>query len=91
MNDQPYAVEFLAQAMEDLDDLDKSIIQRVLNKLRSLAENFDSVRPEGLTGSLAGLFKLRVGDYRVIYQVDRKNRKLTVHMVGHRKEIYKHR
>ena len=91
MNDQPYAVEFLTKAEEDLDGLDRSLIQRVLNKLRGLAENFDSVKPEGLTGSLAGLFKLRVGDYRVIYQFDRRNRRLTVHMVGHRKEIYKHR
>ena len=91
MIEPPYSVEFLTRAEDDLDGLDKSIIQRVLNRLRSLAENFDSIRPEGLTGSLAGLFKLRVGNYRVIYQVDRKNRSRTVHMVGHRKEIYKHR
>ena len=89
MDKQRYEVEFLSQAEGDLERLERSTIQRVLNKLRSLAEDFDSIRPERLTGSLAGLFKLRVGDYRVIYQVDRRNRRLTVHMVGHRKEIYR--
>ena len=60
----------------------------MLRKLSWLAENFESVKLEPLTGPLAGLFKLRVGDYRVIYQADREKKVLTVRLVGHRREIY---
>ena len=53
-----------------------------------MAENFESIKPETLVGPLAGLAKLRVGDYRVIYEPDRENRLITVQLIGHRKEIY---
>jgi mRNA interferase RelE/StbE len=83
-----YQVELLPQAINDLQRLDKPAAQRVVNKLRWLAENFDAVRPESLVGPLTGLRKLRVGDYRVIYEPDRENRLITVHLIGHRREIY---
>jgi mRNA interferase RelE/StbE len=83
-----YQVEFLPQAINDLQRLDPPIAQRVVNKLRWLAENFDSIRREALAGPLTGLRKLRVGDYRVIYEPDRENRLITVHLIGHRREIY---
>ena len=83
-----YDVEFLPEAAEDLAQLDKAIAQRVLRKLRWLAENLDSLRPEPLSGSFLGLMKLRVGDYRIIYQVDHERNALTIYLVGHRREIY---
>jgi mRNA interferase RelE/StbE len=84
-----YRVEFLPQAINGLRRLDKPVAQRILNKLRWLAENFEAVPSETLMGPLAGLAKLRVGDYRVIYEPDRENRLITVHLVGHRREIYR--
>jgi len=83
-----YQVEFRPRAAEEFERLDQVVAARVLRKLRWLAENFDSVKVEPLTGPLTGLFKLRVGDYRVIYQADRENKVLTVRLVGHRREIY---
>jgi mRNA-degrading endonuclease RelE of RelBE toxin-antitoxin system len=47
-----------------------SIQERVLRKIRWLSENFDDVTPQALTADLSGLFKLRVGDDRVIYAFD---------------------
>ena len=85
-----YQVEFLPQAINDLRRLDKPVAQRVASKLRWLAENFDSIRREALVGPLTKLRKLRVGDYRVIYEPDRENRLITVHLIGHRSEIYHH-
>jgi len=84
-----YRVELLPQAIDDLRRLDKPVAQRILNKLRWLAENFESVASETLMGPLSGLAKLRVGDYRVIYEPDRENRVITVHLLGHRREIYR--
>jgi len=83
-----YKVELLPPAISDLRRLDKLVAQRIINKLRWLAENFESIRPEGLVGPLTGLNKLRVGDYRAIYEADRENRLTTVHLIGHRREIY---
>jgi mRNA interferase RelE/StbE len=83
-----YRVEFLPEAAEDVARLDRAVAQRVFRKLRWLAENLDSLRPEPLSGSLAGLMKLRVGDYRVVYQIDHERNVLTIFLVGHRREIY---
>jgi mRNA interferase RelE/StbE len=86
-----FQVELLPPAINDLQHLDKPVAQRIIHKLRWLAENFESVVPETLAGPFLGLFKLRVGDYRVIYETDRENRLITVHLIGHRKEIYQRR
>ena len=83
-----YQVEFRPRAVKDFEDLDELVADRVLKKLRWLAENFDTIRPEPLAGVFSGLFKLRVGDYRIIYQADREKKLLTVRLVGHRREIY---
>jgi mRNA interferase RelE/StbE len=62
-----YQVRFLPEAAEELASLDKSIAERILKKLKWLAENFTNLTPEPLSGGLKGLFKLRVGSYRVLY------------------------
>jgi len=57
-----YQVEFRPRAAQDFENLDAAVAGRVLKKLRWLAENFDSLKPEPLTGPFTGLFKLRVGN-----------------------------
>ena len=51
-----------------------------------LGENFDDIRHQALSANLSGLFKLRIGDYRVIYSFD--DDFITIHQVGHRRDIY---
>lgn len=41
-----------------------------------------------MTGHLAGFFKLRVGDYRVIYDFNTDEKIITIDRIGHRREIY---
>ncbi len=85
-----YEVEFTPEAEDDLSRLSKSIAQRILNKIRWLAENFEMVTPEPLTGEFKGLYKLRVGDYRVLYTFSQVERKvIIIHLVKHRREVYK--
>ncbi len=62
--------------------------ERILRKIRWLAENFDQITPQPLTGDLAGFFKLRVGDYRVLYDFNLEEKIITIVQVGHRSEIY---
>jgi mRNA interferase RelE/StbE len=81
----------MPEARDDLADLDKPIAQRVFNRLRWLAENLDSITPEPLTGDWKGLFKFRIGSYRALYTINQAERRLTVHLIKHRREVYKKR
>lgn len=63
-----YLVEYEPEALADLEKLRKSVCQRIVNKINWLAENLDQITPQPLTADLSGFFKLRVGDYRVIYE-----------------------
>ncbi len=83
-----YAVDYEPEAVDDLKRLPSNIRKRIVAKINWLAENFDQVQPLSLTANLAGFFKLRVGDYRVIYECDRTIRVITVDRIGHRREIY---
>jgi mRNA interferase RelE/StbE len=85
-----YEVEFTPEAETDLAHLGKPIAQRILKKLRWLAENFETITPEPLTGPWKGLYKLRVGDYRVLYTfAEAERRTIIVHLARHRREVYK--
>ena len=84
-----YHVEFAPNAEADLARLSAPIAQQVLKRLVWLAENFDVIRPAALTGRWQGVFKLRVGDYRVLYTYDRTKQMIIVHFVRHRREVYK--
>lgn len=84
-----YEVNFTSHADSDLRRLDAPIAQRLLTRLRWLAENFDRIRPEALKGEWRDFFKLRVGDYRVLYTFNRTKREIVVHFVRHRREVYR--
>jgi len=84
-----YRVTFTSTAESDLSRLDKPIAIRVLKKLRWLADNLEIITPERLSGELKSAFKLRVGDYRILYTFDRKKHQIIVHFIRHRREIYK--
>ncbi|MCZ8127974.1 MAG: type II toxin-antitoxin system RelE/ParE family toxin [Microcystis sp. LE19-114.1B] len=58
----------------------------MLNKIEWLAINFEQITPLPLTREWSGFYKLRVGDYRVIYEFDRESR--IIIRVGHRSEVY---
>lgn len=84
-----YRVELTSEAAQALRHLDKAIAQRILRRLRWLSENFPSLTPEPLRGPWQGLYKFRVGSYRVLNSIEQDQRLLTIHLIGHRKDIYK--
>jgi len=84
-----YEVEFTARAADELADLPKLIAQRILEKVRWLSENFAAVAPVPLAADLAGIFKLRVGDYRVLYTYDRDPGRIRIERIRHRRDVYK--
>jgi mRNA interferase RelE/StbE len=84
-----YQVRFTSTALEQLEKLEKPFSQRVLKKLKWLAEHFEESNPMPLSGNLKDIFKLRVGDYRALYTFDKAQETILVHFVQHRSEVYK--
>ena len=83
-----YRIEFAPKAQRDFRALDGSVRGRIARRIDSLAENpFPSVIKK-----LAGedeLYRLRVGDYRMLYQVQGKVLVVLIVGVGHRREVYR--
>ena len=69
-----YTVRILKAASRELARFDKPIAMRMVARIRWLAENLDDAKPKALKGELAGLYKLREGDYRIIYEIIRKEK-----------------
>lgn len=84
-----YEVLILDDAESDLEKLDRSIARRIVRRVRWLAEHLDDISPDLLTGKLSGFFKLRVGDYRVIYRVIKSENLIVIHRIGLRREVYR--
>jgi mRNA interferase RelE/StbE len=84
-----YRVRLLDAATKELAKLDKLAARRVVERVNWLAENLKSVHHKTLTGGFEGLFKLRIGDHRVIYELIDNEQMIIVHMIGHRREIYR--
>lgn len=84
-----YKLDFSDEGRATLALLDKDVAQRILNKLKWFLQNIGTVNFIPLEGNLAGLYKLRVGDWRVVYEVNHNDKVVIIHRVGHRKEIYK--
>lgn len=80
-------VEWTKDALDDLQKIDKPIVKRILNKISWLSQHFNNITPEPLSADLAGTFKLRIGDWRVIYTIE--DTVIVIQAVGHRKDVYK--
>jgi mRNA interferase RelE/StbE len=83
----PYEVFILRSAQKALADLPERDYQRVCRAIRALRDN---PRPPGskkLTGREG--WRLRIGAYRVIYEIDDAQRRVTILAIGHRRDIYR--
>jgi len=82
-----YLVTLKRSAEKELSRLSSEIHDRVIERLIALQ---DDPRPQG-TKKLRGRegYRLRVGDYRVLYVVDDSEQKVEVYSVAHRREVYR--
>ncbi len=84
-----FVITVVAEA--DLDRLDAATRRRIINKLEWFTEHFDHLSPLPLGGAWKGFFKLRIGDWRVAYEVDHTQHLVTIHYIDHRSKMYKRR
>jgi mRNA interferase RelE/StbE len=83
-----YRVEVAPHAERQLRRLSKSVQARLTTRMKALA---DEPRPPGVE-KLAGeenLYRVRVGDYRIIYAIEDEVLLVLVVTVGHRREVYR--
>lgn len=80
---------FEDNALQDLDGLSLSAREQVLEKLEWIRNHFSEMHPIPLGGAFRGFFKLRVGDYRVLYDIRWSSHRLIVVVVEHRSRVYR--
>lgn len=82
-----YDVQISKPAAEEISNLPVDVVKRILPPIAALASD---PRPSGckkLRGS-TDLYRIRVGDYRILYTIDDKGKVVIVQAVRHRKEAY---
>lgn len=83
-----WLISYVKSAMDDIAELDGSA-KRVVKKAIEEKLIVDPLKfGKPLRRNISGLFKLRVGDYRIIYQVKESEVVVVIVKVGHRREVY---
>ena len=82
-----YAVDIHAPAKKSLCRLPENIQTRIARAMLALEEN---PRPSG-TVKLSGRegWRIRIGDYRVIFTIDDAKKEIVIYTIGHRREVYR--
>jgi mRNA interferase RelE/StbE len=83
-----FRVEWKKSTRKDLRKLPPNVVDRVLETVEQLAENPFPVGVEKLAGS-EHAYRVRVGDYRVVYEVVTKTKLVEIQRVRHRKDVYR--
>ena len=82
-----YRVALASSAEKELDRLPKKVIGRIIPRLEQLAS---APRPPGCKKLKGGdkEWRIRVGDYRIVYEIDDTARTVDVTRIAHRREVY---
>jgi mRNA interferase RelE/StbE len=86
-----WRIEFDPRARDELARLDRPVQRRILKFLRERVAPLEDPHAigEALAGGLKGLWKYRVGPYRLICDIQTQHVRVLVLRVGHRREVYR--
>jgi len=84
-----YRIILKPSVEKDLRSLPQSLVLRIFTRIDRLQ---DDPFPRGANklSTAEELYRVRVGDYRVVYAVDRNGRRVIVYYVRHRRDVYRH-
>jgi len=82
-----YKISFKKSAFKELENIPKPNLQKIIKRIQDLKENPLPVGCQKLTNY--DLYRIRQGDYRIVYLIDNKKSELKIFKIGHRKEIYR--
>lgn len=83
-----YILEFTASASREFRALDRQLQRRISEKVYALCQDPFPSGSKKLKAQ-ADHFRIRVGDYRIVYRVDGKRVVIVIVRVGHRKDVYR--
>ena len=83
-----YAVVFARSARKELQNLDPQVARRILKQIEALVAN---PRPSGVVKleGASDLWRIRVGEWRVVYRISDRDRLVDVNAVRHRRDAYR--
>jgi mRNA interferase RelE/StbE len=83
-----FSIRFLRRARKDLEKIPTKTQDRILKAIQNLGADPYPSGSKKLEGS-SDSFRIRVGDYRVIYEIKKKEIYILIVRIGHRKDVYK--
>lgn len=83
-----YKVHLKHSAEKDLRKLSKEILSRIFQEIEDLGSDPFPDQVVKLSGA-DRLYRVRVGDYRIVYEVDTREKLVTIHHIRHRREVYR--
>jgi mRNA interferase RelE/StbE len=83
-----FSISFKPSVQKDLRPLPKSVVARVMGQIEGLKTDPLPRKSNKLSGS-ERLYRIRVGDYRIVYEVDAKAKQVVIHFVRHRRDVYR--
>lgn len=83
-----YRILYEKRVCKDLDKISDSDVIRIIRVFNQLSVNPILVNTKKLSGK-PGLYRVRQGDYRIIYTIDHINKKIRIMLVRHRKDSYR--
>ena len=83
-----YAISFIRSARKELENLDTQSVKKVFLKIESLSTSPRPMGCEKLQGR-NNLWRIRVGDYRIIYIIDDMYKTIEIRRIRHRKDAYR--
>lgn len=92
---KPWKIEYKEEVIKDFSKVGKSTANKLYKRLDKLIYkiNEENIHPKQilkpLVGNLSGLWKYRIGDYRLVFDIEEDKLILLLLHVGHRSSVYK--
>ncbi len=84
----PYDVQLMPSAQKDLNSLSGDLLSRLERAILGLYDQPRPPRTKKLAGS-GSKWRIRVGDYRILYEIDEARKQVKIFRIAHRKEVYR--
>jgi mRNA interferase RelE/StbE len=84
-----YRVLWHEHALNDLKEFDRQTAGKIVSRVKGYLSQDPEKLGKPLKGVLKGLYRYRIGDYRIMYSIDRAENQISILYVGRRKDIYR--
>ncbi len=83
-----YNVQLMPGAQKDLNNLDDNLLSRLEKAILGLYDNARPHNSKKLSGG-GSRWRIRVGNYRILYEIDDSQKVVKIYRIAHRREVYR--